>query len=138
MAAVISVHGTCVGASLSARTARRAAPPTARNGEAVDQDVFAFMTTEPNELTSSINHERMPVLVSDPADFETWLSGPPQEALRLARSYAAEQMRVGSRDRTARICSRHDAFVAPLAKFRRRWRDQYEWRAVKLRTTRLS
>ncbi len=52
------------------------------------------MTTEPNELTSSINHERMPVLVSDPADFETWLSGPPQEALRLARSYAAEQMRV--------------------------------------------
>lgn len=29
------------------------------------------MTTEPNELTASINHERMPVLLNDPADFET-------------------------------------------------------------------
>jgi putative SOS response-associated peptidase YedK len=32
-------------------------------GENVDQEVFAFMTTEPNELTHSINHERMPVQV---------------------------------------------------------------------------
>ena len=52
------------------------------------------MTTEPNELTASINHERMPVLISDPADFETWLSGSTEDAFRLARSYAAEQMRI--------------------------------------------
>ena len=41
-----------------------------------------------------INHERMPVLLSDPADFETWLSGSPEEAFKLARTYAAEQMRI--------------------------------------------
>ena len=52
------------------------------------------MTTEPNELTHSINHERMPVLMSDPADFETWLSGSTEGAFKLARSYAAEQMRI--------------------------------------------
>jgi len=52
------------------------------------------MTTEPNELTHSINHERMPVLMKDPADFETWLSGSPENAFKLARSYAAEQMRI--------------------------------------------
>lgn len=52
------------------------------------------MTTEPNELTVSINHERMPVLITNPTDFETWLSAPPQEAFKLARSYAAEQMRI--------------------------------------------
>jgi putative SOS response-associated peptidase YedK len=52
------------------------------------------MTTEPNELTASINHERMPVLLSDPADFETWLSGSTEEAFKLARSYAADQMRI--------------------------------------------
>ena len=46
------------------------------------------------ELTQSINHERMPVLMSDPADFETWLSGSTEEAFKLARSYAAEQMRI--------------------------------------------
>ena len=52
------------------------------------------MTTEPNDLTRSINHERMPVLTSDPADFETWLSGSTEDAFKLARSYAAEQMRI--------------------------------------------
>jgi putative SOS response-associated peptidase YedK len=68
--------------------------PLKKGGETAEQEVFAFLTTEPNELTASINHERMPVLISDPADFETWLSAPPQDAFRLARSYAAEQMRI--------------------------------------------
>ncbi len=36
----------------------------------------------------------MPVLLSNPDDFETWLSAPPEEAFKLARSYAAEQMRI--------------------------------------------
>ena len=52
------------------------------------------MTTEPNELTVSINHERTPVLLTDPADFETWLSGSTEDAFTLARSYAADQMRI--------------------------------------------
>ena len=68
--------------------------PLKKNGDNVDQEVFAFMTTEPNELTASINHERMPVLMSDPTDFETWLSGSTEDAFKLARSYAAEQMRI--------------------------------------------
>ena len=68
--------------------------PLKKDGENVDVEVFAFMTTEPNELTHSINHERMPVLISDPADLETWLSGSPEDAFKLARSYAAEQMRI--------------------------------------------
>jgi putative SOS response-associated peptidase YedK len=68
--------------------------PLKKNGENVDQEVFAFMTTEPNELTKSINHERMPVLITDPADFETWLSGSTEEEFKLARSYAADQMRI--------------------------------------------
>jgi putative SOS response-associated peptidase YedK len=68
--------------------------PLKKNGETVEQEVFAFMTTEPNALTASINHERMPVLLSKPDDFETWLSGSTEEAFKLARSYAAEQMRI--------------------------------------------
>jgi putative SOS response-associated peptidase YedK len=68
--------------------------PLKKDGPNVDQEVFAFMTTEPNELTASINHERMPVLISDPADFATWLSGSTEEAFKLARSYAATQMRI--------------------------------------------
>ena len=67
--------------------------PLKKDGEHVDQEVFAFMTTEPNALTQSINHERMPVLVSDPADYETRLSGSTEDAFKLVRSYAVEQMR---------------------------------------------
>lgn len=68
--------------------------PLRKDGDVVGQNVFAFMTTEPNELTASINHERMPVLLTSPSDFETWLSAPVDEAFALARSYAAEQMRI--------------------------------------------
>jgi putative SOS response-associated peptidase YedK len=68
--------------------------PLKKNGDTVEREVFAFMTTEPNALTASINHERMPVLLTDPADFETWLSGSTDEAFKLARSYAADQMRI--------------------------------------------
>ncbi len=50
------------------------------------------MTKEPNELTRSI--KRMPVLMSDPADFERWLSGSVEEAFKMARICAAEQMRI--------------------------------------------
>jgi len=45
------------------------------------------MTTAPNALTDSIKHERMPVLLSEEQDFETWLSGTSSEAFALARSY---------------------------------------------------
>jgi putative SOS response-associated peptidase YedK len=44
--------------------------PLKKNGENVDQEVFAFMTTE------------------------HMAGAPPQEAFKLARSYAADQMRI--------------------------------------------
>jgi putative SOS response-associated peptidase YedK len=68
--------------------------PLKKNSDTVEQEVFAFMTTEPNELTASINHERMPVLLTDPDDFDTWLSGSTEDAFKLARSYAANEMRI--------------------------------------------
>ncbi len=68
--------------------------PLKKDGANVDLEVYAFMTTEPNELTVSINHERMPVLLSEPSQFDTWLNGSPQEAFALARSYPAEAMRI--------------------------------------------
>jgi putative SOS response-associated peptidase YedK len=44
--------------------------------------------------TRSINYERMPVLLTNPADFEAWLSGSTEEAFKLARSYSADRMRI--------------------------------------------
>ena len=68
--------------------------PIRKDGESVSQEVYAFMTTEPNPLTASINHERMPVLLSDPEQFETWLKGTTKEAFALARSFPAEGMNI--------------------------------------------
>ena len=57
-------------------------------------DVFAFMTTEPNALTISINHERMPVLLSTDEQFETCLKGLPTEAFARARQFPVQAMRI--------------------------------------------
>ena len=65
-----------------------------KDGPTVELDVYAFMTTAPNALTDSINHERMPVLLSNVADFETWLSGSTKEAFALARSFDPKAMRI--------------------------------------------
>lgn len=68
--------------------------PLKKDGPSVTLDVFAFMTTEPNALTVSINHERMPVLLSTEEQFETWLKGSPKEAFALVQRFPAEAMRV--------------------------------------------
>ena len=68
--------------------------PLKKDGPNVDLEAFAFMTTEPNELTVSINPERMPVLLSEREQFDTWLTGTPEEAFALAKSYSADAMRI--------------------------------------------
>lgn len=73
---------------------RRHRGPVKRDGPVVDLDVYAFMTTTPNALVATVNHERMPVLLTRPEEFDTWMHGTPQEAMALAREYPAEQMQI--------------------------------------------
>jgi putative SOS response-associated peptidase YedK len=57
-------------------------------------DVYAFLTTRPNEIVSPIHPTRMPVmLVGDEAQ-ETWLAGSPKEAIELARPYPGARMKI--------------------------------------------
>lgn len=65
-----------------------------RDGAPVETDLFAFLTTEPNDLTRAINHERMPVLLSTEDQFEAWLSGSPAEVASLAKSFDPARMRI--------------------------------------------
>lgn len=73
---------------------RRYKGPIKKSGPIVEMDVYAFMTTMPNALVGSINHERMPVLLTQPEEFDTWMNGPTKEAMSLVRSYDADQMRM--------------------------------------------
>lgn len=68
--------------------------PVKKDGPIVEIETYAFMTTEPNALTSSINHERMPVLLSEQSDFDTWMHGSADDAFALCRPYDAEKMRI--------------------------------------------
>ena len=68
--------------------------PIRKAGPNVDIEVFSFMTTLPNALTETINHERSPVLLTEEAEFSTWLTGSPEEAFGLIRTSDPESMRI--------------------------------------------
>jgi putative SOS response-associated peptidase YedK len=73
---------------------RRYKGPVRKDGPNVEIDAYAFLTTTPNPLVATINHERMPVLLTREEEFETWLKGSTEEAFALAREYPAEKMRL--------------------------------------------
>ena len=73
---------------------RRYRGPVKKDGPNVDIETYSFLTTTPNPLVATINHERMPVLLTREEQFATWLRGSPDEAFALAREYPPEQMRI--------------------------------------------
>ena len=79
---------------------RRYQGPVRKDGPNVEIEVYSFLTTTPNAMVATINHERMPVLLTRKDEFETWLKGTAGEALALAREYSPEQMRICGRAST--------------------------------------
>jgi putative SOS response-associated peptidase YedK len=73
---------------------RRWHGPLKKDGPPVTLDTYAFMTTQPNALVSTINHERMPVLLTTEDAMDTWLRGSSDEAFALARPHAPEAMQI--------------------------------------------
>lgn len=55
--------------------------------------LFAFLTTEANELVRPIHAKAMPVMLTGDA-IDLWLSAPELEALALARPFPANAMRI--------------------------------------------
>ena len=68
--------------------------PVKKDGPPVDLDVYSFMTTLPNALTSGINHERSPVILAGEADCNAWLSGDEPAARALLQPFPADRMRI--------------------------------------------
>jgi putative SOS response-associated peptidase YedK len=73
---------------------RRYKGPVKNDGPNVDIETYAFLTTTPNPLVATINHGRMPVLLTREEEFERWLRGSKDEALAIAKECPPEQMRI--------------------------------------------
>ena len=73
---------------------RRHKGPIKKDGPVVEIDVYSFMTSEPNSATSSINHERSPVLLDDAEQCDTWLSGTAEQAFDLVRPIDGARLRI--------------------------------------------
>jgi len=55
-------------------------------------DSFTIVTTEPNQLLTDIGHHRCPVML-DSSQWDTWLTGPPEEAEKLIHPPPDDLMR---------------------------------------------
>lgn len=55
-----------------------------KEGETTN-DLFGFLTTEPNDVIGPIHPKAMPVILTKREEIETWLTAPADEALKLQR-----------------------------------------------------
>jgi putative SOS response-associated peptidase YedK len=55
-----------------------------KEGETTN-DLFGFLTTEPNDVVAPIHAKAMPVILTQPEEIDTWMTAPADEALKLQR-----------------------------------------------------
>ena len=66
-----------------------------KRDEPVEEEhrLYAFLTTEANGVVGPVHPKAMPVLLTTPEEWRTWLEAPIEEALQLQRPLPDEAMR---------------------------------------------
>jgi putative SOS response-associated peptidase YedK len=67
-----------------------------KEGETVN-DLYAFLTTEPNAEVGAIHPKAMPVILTEPNELKTWLTAPAEAALNLQRRLPDGALRIVAR-----------------------------------------
>jgi putative SOS response-associated peptidase YedK len=67
-----------------------------KEGETTN-DLFAFLTTEPNKVVGSIHPKAMPVILTTRDEIDTWMSAAVGEALKLQRPLADDALMIVAR-----------------------------------------
>ena len=67
-----------------------------KEGETTN-DIFAFLTTEPNKVVGAIHPKAMPVILREREEIEIWMTAPPGEALKLQRPLPDDSLMIVAR-----------------------------------------
>jgi putative SOS response-associated peptidase YedK len=67
-----------------------------KEGETTN-DLFAFLTTEPNAIVAPIHPKAMPVILSTADEIEAWMTAPSSTALKLQRTFHSDTFRIVAR-----------------------------------------
>lgn len=67
-----------------------------KEGETTN-DLFAFLTTEPNKEVGAIHPKAMPVILTAQEEIERWMTAPAEEALKLQRPMPDGSLKIVAR-----------------------------------------
>lgn len=67
-----------------------------KDGESTDH-LYGFLTTEPNDVVAPIHKKAMPVILTEPDEWDTWLTAEPAAALALQRPLPDGQLQIVAR-----------------------------------------
>ena len=62
----------------------------------ITTDLFAFLTTDPNDVVAQANPDAMPVILTTPDEIEIWMTAPWEQAKLLQRPLPPGVLRVVS------------------------------------------
>ena len=60
----------------------------------ITAEFFGFLTTDPNAEVRTIHPKAMPAILTEPAEWETWLTAPWKEAQTLQRPLPDGSLRI--------------------------------------------
>jgi len=67
-----------------------------KEGETTN-DIFGFLTTEPNKEVGAIHPKAMPVILTTRDEIDLWMTAPAADALKLQRPLADGALRMVAR-----------------------------------------